>query len=91
MNKTITAISAVIFLAFTSVMAIAQDNGGSSSSSTTTTTTTSSSGVDASWFSDHWMWIAGAVVVLIILIAALSGRSRSTTVERTTVIRDNNV
>jgi hypothetical protein len=32
-----------------------------------------------SWISDHWLWIAGGVLLLIILIALGSRGSRTTT------------
>ena len=92
MNKIRSAFASLLLLFITGITAFAQDGGGSSSSSTTTSTTTSSNNaVDSGWLASNWMWLAGAGVLLLILIIALASRgSRSTTVERTTVIRDNN-
>src|SRR4051812_7370496 len=48
------------------------------------TTVTHTETQTTSWIGDHWMWVAGGVLLLIILIALGSSGSR-----RTTVTRDN--
>lgn len=43
-----------------------------------------------SWFSQNWLWVAGAVVLLL-LILLLSGSSRRSRVTTTTTNRNGNV
>jgi hypothetical protein len=38
-----------------------------------------------SWFGNHWMWVVGGVIVLIVLMALTTGSSKSKT---TTIQRD---
>jgi len=40
-----------------------------------------------SWFSNHWMWIAGGIVLLVLILLMGSGNS-STKTKSTTVIKD---
>jgi hypothetical protein len=40
-----------------------------------------------SWFSNHWMWVAGAIVLLVIIVLMGSGSSSSKT-KSTTVVKD---
>jgi hypothetical protein len=52
---------------------------------TTSTTTTSTT----EWYTSPWVWIAGAAVFIIILVALLRGNSSTSNTEsRTTVIKD---
>jgi len=61
---------AMALVLFLEGIAFAQDSAVSSSS--TTTTTTSSSGTTI----QPWMWIVGGIIVLVIIIALVSGRSK---------------
>lgn len=67
------------------LLAMAQDSTGGSSSitkeSTTTTTTTSE------WYTQPWVWIVGAAVLIVIIVALMRGNSTKE-VTRTTVIKD---
>lgn len=60
------------------------DGGGSKTITTETTTTTTD------WYTQPWVWIVGAAVLIIVLVALLRGNSNSDTreVSRTTVIKD---
>ena len=60
---------AMALMLFLQGIAFAQDSAVSSSSTTTTTT---SSGTTI----QPWMWIVGGIIVLVIIIALVSGRSR---------------
>jgi uncharacterized membrane protein len=40
-----------------------------------------------SWFSNHWMWIAGAIVLLVIILLMGSGSS-TTKRKSTTIVKD---
>jgi hypothetical protein len=61
---------------------------GSSPGSSSTTTTTKSSSVSsqsADWYTSPWVWVIGAAVFILLLVALLRGGSRSgaTTATRT--------
>ncbi len=74
-----------LMIAFFQTILLAQDNGGSASSSGSSTTTKSVS-VTASndWYASPWVWVIGAAVFILLLVALLRGRSDSgTTATRT--------
>ncbi len=83
-------VSALVFLLFCSVSAFAQYAANSSHTATSITTSSSNTGVPSNWMQNPWVWVIGGAVVLIILIALLSGvrRTDSTVVTKTTVIRE---
>ena len=66
---------------FFSVLVSAQENTGSegSSSSTSKTTTTKSTDINISandadaWYTQPWIWIVGAAVFILLLVALLRG------------------
>jgi hypothetical protein len=41
-----------------------------------------------SWFSTHWMWVVGGIVLLLLLIIIGSG-SGGTKTKKTTIVKDN--
>lgn len=57
--------------------ALAQDGGGASVNVTTSKTSTSSS---EGWYTSPWVWVVGAAVFILLLVALLNNRggSRST-------------
>src|SRR5688572_26719757 len=57
---------------------MAQDSG---QGSTTTTTTTSSKVTH--WYASPWVWVAGAAVFVLLLVALLRGRGDSSGASRT--------
>lgn len=63
--------------------AFSQDSTGSSTTVTKTTTTTTTS----EWYTQPWVWVVGAAVLLVILVALFRGNSTKE-VSRTTVIKD---
>jgi len=77
-----------LLLLFTVLMnasvALAQDGGGTGTGVSVTKTTTSSS---STWYMQPWAWIVGGIVLLIVIIALVSGGSR-TDVHRTTIHKD---
>ena len=91
MKKTVEKIRTQIFLmcilVFSTVVAFAQNGSGGNaedasvtvSKSTTTTTTTQN------WYAEPWVWIAGAAVFILLLIALIRGGG--STVERKTIIK----
>ncbi len=81
------------YLTFLTILAniylFAQDQSGQVDVNKTTTTTTSSS----NWYASPWVWIVGAAVFILLLVALTSGsRDRSDkVVEKKTIIRDSDV
>jgi hypothetical protein len=77
-------LTVLVFLS-TIISVFSQDSSASSSSTTTQTTATTT-------HIQPWMWIVGAAIFLIILIALLRGGSRdSVTVSRTTTTENTDV
>ena len=74
----------IIFLGFMQATAWAQDSTTSSHKETVTTTTTTTN-----WYAQPWVWIVGAAIFIILLVALLRGNSSRTDVSRsTTVVKD---
>ena len=73
----------VLFTGFFNLMVAAQtdqgSSGGGESTTTTTTkkTTTTISSNDA-WYTSPWVWVVGAAVFILLLVALLSNRGRDT-------------
>ncbi len=66
-----------ILLLLPAAWANAQENTGSSSSNSSTTTTTSSStNMGEGWYAAPWVWIVGAAVFILLLVALLNNRGR---------------
>ena len=83
----------IVFNLF-SALAFAQENsGGDQSTTTSKTTTTKSTDINISadnsgeWYTQPWIWIVGAAVFILLLIALLRGGGRDTvtTSDRVTV------
>lgn len=69
----------------------AQDSGQSSSSSSTSVTRETTK-TTTTWYTQPWVWVVGAAVFIIILVALFRGSSNRTDVSRsTTVIKDREV
>lgn len=78
----------LFLLSLVQVATWAQDSSGSSHSETTTRTTTTTT----TWYAQPWVWVVGAAVFIIILVALFRGNSNTTDVSRTTtVVRDREV
>jgi hypothetical protein len=86
----------VFFLLMNTTIALAQDGGGtgggdnSSGGSVTVHKSTSSttSEVAQDWYAAPWVWIVGAAVFILLLIALIRGNSSRTDVHKTTVRKD---
>ncbi len=65
----------IAIFSFVQTLSLAQDSSSSSSSSTTTTTTEN---VD-NWYASPWVWVVGAALFILLLIALLRGNSSRTT------------
>lgn len=87
-SKGLTCKSLLTFLmiAFFQTIIWAQDNGGSGSASGSSSTTKSVSVTSQSndWYTSPWVWVVGAAVFILLLVALLRGRGDSaTTASRT--------
>ncbi len=79
----------VFFLSFMQTVILAQD---SSSSSHSVTVTKETSTTTTNWYMQPWVWVVGAAVFILILVALFRGNSTTTDVSRsTTVIKDRDV
>lgn len=89
---------ALLFCSLFSLMVLGQesdqgsgDNGGSASSTTTTTKKTSvsitSNDGNTTWYTSPWVWIVGAAVFILLLVALLSNRGRDTVTDRVHVTK----
>lgn len=65
--------------------AMAQDNGGGGGSVSVTKTTTTHS---ENWYTAPWVWIVGAAIFILLLIALVRGGSSRTTTTRVTKTSD---
>jgi hypothetical protein len=54
----------------------AQDNTGGASSSSSTTTTSTSTNMAEGWYAAPWVWVVGAAVFILLLVALLNNRGR---------------
>jgi hypothetical protein len=77
----------MLFLSLISLAIWGQEEGGGSTESSTTTTTRSTSvtvsdGANA-WYTSPWVWVIGAAVFILLLVALLSNRGRDTVTTRT--------
>ncbi|HYF31542.1 MAG TPA: hypothetical protein VD993_10525 [Chitinophagaceae bacterium] len=61
------------------VLLMAQDTGGGQ----TTTTTTTSKTTSTEWYTSPWVWVAGAAVFILLLVALLRGGKRGDGATRT--------
>ncbi len=57
----------------------AQDSSSSSSSSTTSTTDVRTSATGENWYASPWVWVIGAAVFILLLIALTRGGSSNRT------------
>jgi hypothetical protein len=74
-----------LFVGLINLTALAQDDGGSTTTSTTKTTTSVTR--DTTWYTSPWVWVVGAAVFILLLVALLSNRGgRSETVRVTKTV-----
>lgn len=62
-----------LMIAFFQTILWAQDNGGSASGSSTTTTKSVSVTSQSDWYTSPWVWVVGAAVFILLLIALMRG------------------
>lgn len=65
----------MVLFSFVQTLSWAQDSTSASSRSTTTTTTEN---VD-NWYASPWVWVVGAALFILLLVALLRGNSSRTT------------
>ncbi len=87
----------LVLFSFIQLTVLAQEDNSSSSttSSSKTTISVTDSTDTGNWYTSPWVWIIGAAIFILLLIALLSNRGdrSDTTVvrEKNTVIRDRDV
>lgn len=83
------AFFALVFCSLFNLLVLAQENnaggsgGGSENATSTTTTKTTSVSItsdhtNANWYTSPWVWIVGAAVFILLLVALLGNRNRDT-------------
>ena len=75
--KLITLKSFITLLVFNFIQLVVLAQDSTSSSSTTTTSVTTEQTTD--WYSSPWVWVIGAAVFILLLIALMRGNSGRTT------------
>ena len=89
-----------LMIAMLQMVVWAQEEGsGSASGSSSTTTTTKSSSVSsqsADWYTSPWVWVIGAAVFILLLVALLRGGSKgsaatATRTDRVTVTKSSSL
>jgi hypothetical protein len=74
----------LLMIALFQTILLAQDNGGAASESSTTSKSVSVTSQTNDWYASPWVWVAGAAVFILLLVALLRGRSDgATTASRT--------
>jgi len=70
------------------VYAVAQDSSSTVTKNTSASTSSATAPDPSAWYMQPWAWVAGGVLVLIILIVLLRGSgNKRTEVTRTTITR----
>lgn len=71
----------ILFTNFVGLVVMAQtdQDGGGGATTSTTKTTTSVTSHDTSWYTSPWVWVVGAAVFILLLVALLSNRGGSKT------------
>jgi H+/Cl- antiporter ClcA len=75
--------SLLVFLLFLQAAVKAQDSTTSSHSESVTKSTTTTTNT---WYMQPWVWVVGAAVFVIILVALFRGNSSRTDVSRSTTV-----
>ncbi|RYZ52924.1 MAG: hypothetical protein EOO14_16135 [Chitinophagaceae bacterium] len=81
----------MLFLSLFSLVLWAQEESGGGETTTTSTkktTVTVSNNDMGTWYTSPWVWIIGAAVFILLLVALLSNRGRDTVRVSKTVERD---
>jgi hypothetical protein len=79
----------MLFLSLFSLAMWGQEEGGGESTTTTTKSTkvTISESTAGDWYQSPWVWVVGAAIFILLLVALLSNRGRDT-VRTTKIERD---
>lgn len=73
MKKILLSTLLTLLLGFFALQISAQESGGASSTNVTTTTSTATS---QTWYASPWVWVVGAAVFILLLVALLNNRGR---------------
>jgi hypothetical protein len=78
----------LLVFSFMQLVVLAQDSG--SSSTTSTTKTSVSTEQTTEWYTSPWVWVIGAAIFILLLVALLRGnssRASAGTTDKTTVTK----
>ena len=85
--NTIVRFAFVFLLSIIGIFSWAQDSTGSSTTVTTSETTTTTT----EWYTEPWVWVVGAAVFIIIIVALIrsnSSKDKTEVSRSTTIIKD---
>ena len=82
MRQLIKTFVLILIAAFYNTIALAQVDSTASSSTTTTTTTQ-----PADWYTQPWVWIVGAIVLILLIIGMMKTNSSASRTDRVTTTR----
>ncbi|MES2701604.1 MAG: hypothetical protein V4649_03145 [Bacteroidota bacterium] len=68
--------TALMLIVVTQVHAIAQEGGTDSKVSVSSSSSSTSDGAVTTWYAAPWVWIVGAAVFILLLVAIVRGRGR---------------
>lgn len=74
------------FFCLFQTLVFGQDSTSSSSTTTSSTKVSIEEGAGAEWYTSPWVWVAGAAVFILLLIALLRGGGDKTVDRRDTVV-----
>ena len=80
----------ITLLVFNFIQLVLQAQDSAGSSSTTSTTTSVSTEHTTEWYTSPWVWVIGAAIFILLLVALLRGNSSRTTAgttDKTTVTK----
>ena len=86
-HLSIKSIFALLFLCLVQTVLWAQEGDGGSSTTTTTKTSVKVS-EDTTWYTSPWVWVVGAAVFILLLVALTRGSGRSGGSDRVTVTKE---
>ena len=74
---------ALVVFSLIQLVVLAQDSNGGSSSTTSTSSTKISVSESENWYASPWVWVIGAALFILLLVALLRGNSSTRTASDT--------
>lgn len=73
-TKTLSRALLTVWATFLCFVALAQDAGGTSGGASVSVTTNKSTTSASNWYTSPWVWVVGAAVFILLLVALLNNR-----------------